>query len=226
MSAGRSRGKLVAIWVVLLVLAGIIVAIELTDRSAERAEEHFEAQGGDRSRKFVPVALEDIGAVEIAHAGALHRFERDEAGVWFYHGAHAPASGTHGHPADPAAAERIAKAFGGMSRAKFEREFPFDPKVQDYGVLNPQTLVLLYRKGEAQPLVQYAIGDMAPDGVSRYVLKVGASKVDTLPDYHVQNIVGLAQAATASATGSGVDAVMGGVRDITGAPSASAGSTK
>ncbi len=220
MSAGRSRGKLIAIWVLLLVLVGIIAAIELADRSVERADEQFEAQGGDRSRKVVPVAMEELGAVEIAHAGALHRFERDEAGTWFYHGAHAPASGTHGHPADPAAAERIAKAFGGMSRAKFEREFPFDPKAQDYGVLNPQTLLLLYRKGEPQPLVQYAIGDMAPDGVSRYVLKIGATKVDTLPDYHVQNLVGLVQAVTTPA--GALDTTMGGVRAITGAPGGTA----
>lgn len=218
MSAGRSRGKLVAVWVVLLVLVGGIVALELADRSAERADLQLEAEGGDRSRKVVPLALEQIGAIEVAHAGALHRFERDAAGVWYYHGAHAPQSGTHGHPVDPVAAERIAKAFGGLSRAKFEREFPFDPKAQDYGVLNPQTLLLLYRTGDVQPLVQYAIGDMAPDGVSRYVLKIGAHKVDTLPEYHVQNVVGLVQAMAASTGAGGADAALGGVRSLTGAP--------
>ncbi len=111
-------------------------------------------------------------------------------------------------------AERIAKAFGGLGRAKFERDFPFDPKSQDYGVLNPRTLVLLYRKGDPQPLVQYAIGDMAPDGVSRYVLKIGATQVDTLPEYHVQNLVSLVQAMTAPA--GALDTTLGGVRSLTG----------
>lgn len=216
MSAGRSRGKLVAIWGVLLVLAGIIVAVEVADRSAERKDIAFEAQGGDRSGKVVTVPMEQVGAIEIAHAGALHRFERDGAGVWFYHGAHAPASATHGHPTDPVVAERIAKAFTGLSRAKFEREFPFDPKSQDYGVLNPKTLLLIYRTGELQPLAQYAFGDMAPDGVSRYVLKIGATKVDTLPDFHEQNLIGLVQAVTAPAGTGATDSAMSGVRSITG----------
>ena len=226
MSAGRFRGKLVAVWLSLLALVGIIVAVELADRSAEHADMKFEAQGGDRSRKLVPVAMEQIGAVEIVHAGGVHRFERDGGGSWFYHGAHAPADATHGHTVDPVAAERIAKAFGGMSRAKFEREFPFDPKSQDYGVLNPQTLVLLYRTGELQPLVQYAIGDMATDGVSRYVLKIGATKIDTLPDYHVQNLVGLVQAVSTPTAAGGLDATMSGVRAITGNPGTSADPAK
>jgi hypothetical protein len=223
-TAPRPRRKLVVVWVVLLVLVGVIVAVEWADRTAEHADAQFEARGGDRSRMVVPVPMEEIGAVEIAHAGALHRFERDTNGLWLYHGPHAPAAEpAQGHRADPAVAERIAKAFGGLARAKFERDFPFDPKSQDYGVLNPATLVLLYRKGELQPLVQYAIGDMAPDGVSRYVLKIGAAQVDTLPEYHVQNLVGLVQAV--STPTAGLDATMGGVRTLTGAPAA-AGAAK
>lgn len=217
MTASRPRRKLVVVWVVLLVLVGVIVAVEWADRTAEHADAQFEARGGDRSRMVVPIPMDEIGAIEIAHAGALHRFERDAAGLWFYHGAHAPAAEpAQGHRADPALAEKIAKAFGGLGRAKFERDFPFDPKSQDYGVLNPGTLVLLYRKGEMQPLVQYAVGDMAPDGVSRYVLKIGASQVDTLPEYHVQNLVGLVQAVSTPTTG--LDATMGGVRTLTGTP--------
>ncbi|MBX9633214.1 MAG: DUF4340 domain-containing protein [Burkholderiales bacterium] len=217
MTAPRPRRKVVAVWAVLFILVGIIIAVQLADRSAERADATYEAQGGDRSRMVVPVLMADIGAVEIAHAGALHRFERDPAGLWLHHGPHAPtAEPAQGHQADPVLAEKIAKAFGGLGRAKFERDFPFDPKGQDYGVLNPATLVLLYRKGEQQPLVQYAIGDMAPDGVSRYVLKIGASQVDTLPEYHVQNLVSLVQAMTEPAGALGT--TLGGVRSLTGAP--------
>lgn len=213
----RPRRKLVVVWAVLFVLVAIIVGVQMADHSAERADAKYEAQGGDRSRMVVPVLMEDIGAVEIAHAGALHRFERDPSGLWLYHGPHAPtAEPTQGHRADPVLAEKIAKAFGGLGRAKFERDFPFDPKAQDYGVLNPRTLVLLYRKGDQQPLVQYAIGDMAPDGVSRYVLKIGATQVDTLPEYHVQNLVSLVQAMTAPA--GALDTTLDGVRSLTGAP--------
>ncbi len=210
MSARPGRAKLIAVWALLLALIAVIAGVQMKERSFDRAEQADLRKGGDRSRMVVPVTFDEIGSVEIAHAGGLHRFERDPSGTWFYHGAHAPATGTHGHQTDPVMAERIAKAFSALARAKFERELPFDPKQSDYGVLNPATLVLLYRPGESQPLVQYAVGDMAPDGVSRYVLRMGAATVNTLPDYQIKNLIGVVQAATE------VDPALAGVRALTG----------
>jgi len=217
-SARPARTKLIVVWVLLLALVAVIIAVQVGERAVERAEQVDLGKGGDRSRMVVPVTFDQIGSVEIAHAGALHRFERDAAGTWFYHGAHAPTAGTHGHQADPAVAERIAKAFSALARAKFERELPFDPKASDYGVLNPPTLVLLYRTGDVQPLVQYAVGDLAPDGVSRYVLSIGATKVNTLPDYQIQNLVGLVKAVTEG------EPALAGVKALTGAGPAAPGS--
>ena len=44
-------------------------------------------------RLLLPVPVDQLGAIEVADAGTLHRFERDAAGAWFYHGAHAGAGG-------------------------------------------------------------------------------------------------------------------------------------
>src|SRR2546430_17394042 len=51
-----------------------------------------------------------------------------------------------------------------------------------------------------QPLAQYAVGDIAPDTVSRYVLIVGRSVVTTIPNYQIANVLALV-AAVASEPG-------------------------
>ena len=204
MSMTRGRKQLIAVWVVLFAMIGAIAAVKVADHAVDRAEQIVAEKGGDRSRLLVPVPIEQIGAIEIATAGAVHRFERDSAGAWFYHSAHAPAQGTHGHTSDPEMAARIDKAFAGFGRAKMERDFPFDPKRTDYGVTSPQTLILIYRKGDTQPLAQYAVGDIAPDTVSRYALQMGGNKVFTMPEFHVQNLMKLVETVTTPTATAGI----------------------
>jgi hypothetical protein len=146
----------------------------------------------------VPVA--EIGAIEIADAGALHRFERDPASVWFYHGVHAPAEAAHTHPSDPDTSRRIEQAFSAFGRARIERRLARGSDPRAYGLTSPRLLILVYRPSERQPLAQYAVGDVAADTLSRYVDVVGGAGVVTIPGYHVDNLVAL------------VDAVKGGAR--------------
>jgi hypothetical protein len=54
--------------------------------------------------------------------------------------------------------------------------------------------VLVYRPGQSQPLAQYAIGHVAPDTVSRYVVVVGRPVVVTIAGYQVDNLLALVQA--------------------------------
>ena len=109
--------------------------------------------------------LSELGAIEIADAGRVHRFERDAAGAWFYHGAHDAAEGAHTHEPDPARAERIARALAALGRARAERDFPLGKDGAAYGVASPELVILVYRPGQSQPLVQYAVGHVAPDTV-------------------------------------------------------------
>lgn len=194
---GRAlRSRVVVVWLVLAVLGGAIVVIELMD---------FSGRGSDRAgeadpRLLLPLPVSTLGAIELVSAGRLHRFERDAAGAWFYHGAHTGVeSGSHEHAADPAQSQRIGTVFAALGRARVEREFPRASDAKDYGVTTPQILILLYRPKEPQPVAQYAVGDVAPDTVSRYVERVGSARVVTIPTYQIDNLLGLLAAIGTSA---------------------------
>jgi len=194
LSRARVRPALVAVWAVLTVLVVVIVALELRD--AGRASSGAAAD----SHLLVPVPMDELGAVEIAEAGRLHRFERDAAGTWFYHGVHAGGEAAHTHAPDPVLAQRIERAVAAFTRTRTERQFALERDAAAYGVATPDIIVLVYRPRQAQPLTQYAVGSVAPDTVSRYVMVVGRPVVFTIPGYQIDNLLALVQAAIASAS--------------------------
>ena len=55
---------------------------------------------------------------------------------------------------------------------------------------------MVYRPKEVQPLARYAVGIVAPDGVSRYVLPVGSTYVVTIANYQIDNLLNLIRAVT------------------------------
>ncbi|RPH82111.1 MAG: hypothetical protein EHM88_10310, partial [Candidatus Rokuibacteriota bacterium] len=84
MSSGRRRPGLVAVWLLLAVLIVAIVVIAYAERrTASQSPNQVDA------RLLLELPLAQLGAVEIADRGRRHRFERDAAGAWFYHGEHA-----------------------------------------------------------------------------------------------------------------------------------------
>lgn len=192
MSTGVLRPRLIVVWVVLLALAGVIVTIELRDRPADPSFE----EAASRERMLLPVAVEQLGAIELAYAGTLHRFERDEAGNWFYHGMHSGKEAVHGHQADPAMAVRIEQALAVLGRARIERQMEVGARGNEYGLASPQLLILAYRPKEALPLVQYVVGDIAPDQLSRYLQAAGSPAVITVANYQIDNLLSLIQAVT------------------------------
>ena len=192
MSSKAIRPRLVAIWGLLLVLVVAIAAIELKDRADAPAD----PDNVRDPRMLLPVPVAQLGVVEIAHAGALHRFERDSAGGWFYHGVHTAAQGAHAHQPDPALAQRIDTALTAFGRTHIEREMSLAKGPQEYGLANPQMVILVYLPKELKPLAQYAVGDVAPDTHSRYILVVGRPNVGTIPNYQIENLLGLIKAAS------------------------------
>ena len=193
LSPARTRRGLAAVWLALGVLAAAIVAIEYTDRRAT-------SETGDADpRRLLTVPLDELGAFEIADRGRLHRFERDAAGTWFYHGAHTAATADHTHVADPALSERIERALAAFGRTRIEREFAVDRAGDAYGVTTPEILILVYRPKHDQPVAQYAVGHVAPDTASRYMTLVGSPTVVTIPNYQIDNLLALIQAAGAEA---------------------------
>jgi hypothetical protein len=186
------------VWLALAIVLVAIAIVEYRDHRLSSAErDQLDA------RALLPVPVAQLGAVEIADRGRLHRFERAPAGAWFYHGVHAAGTPDHTHVADPALSERIERAFAAFGRARTEREVAVDGDGAAYGVTAPEVVILVYRPKESQPLAQYAVGAVAPDTASRYVAIVGRRGVVTIPSYQIDNLLALIAAATA-APGAGV----------------------
>jgi hypothetical protein len=191
---GRGRRKLITVWLLFAALVFAIVLIQRHDTTVSNPPTSSRDE-----RLLIPVAIADLGAIEIVHNGILHRFERDASGAWFYHGVHSTSQGQHAHNSDPAIAARIEKAFSGLSRARMERQFPLNLQADEFGVTRPDMLLMVYRLGESQPLSRYAIGTVAPDKVSRYVLPLGSKWVITIADYQIDNLMSLIRDMTQSA---------------------------
>jgi hypothetical protein len=179
----RGRRALV-VWIVLAALLAIVGAIEYRDAKATRSARVDDGM-------LVPVPIDQVGAIEIADAGTLHRFERDAVGAWLYHGVHTGSEAAHEHATDPATAARIAAAFQAFGRTRIERRLPPGTDPHRHGLTAPRTLVIVYRRNERQPLGQYAVGDLAPDTVSRYVDMVGGGGIVTVPGYQIDNLLSL-----------------------------------
>ena len=189
MSPGRRR--LWVVWGVLLALLGVVYVLQ--DSGGEQDDDghgHGSEQAAD-NRWLLPVPTADLGAIEVVHEGNLHRFERDAAGLWFYHGVHGNSDPQHGHTTDVALAEKIDKSLIGFGRTRKERHIPVSEGPEKFGVTAPQMIVLVYAKGQVLPLAQYAIGDRAPDTVSRYVMRVGDSEIITIPNFQIDNLLNL-----------------------------------
>lgn len=190
MSERKRSARVPIVWALLIALGATIGYVEWSDRKAAVVEEERSKTARD-PRSLLPVWLDELGAIEIAEGGTIHRFERDEKGDWFYHGAHAGAAAEHAHQNDPARAAQIMKALEGFERARRERNFPLTDGGKNFGVATPQMVILVYRPKEIQPLAQYAVGDVAPDKLSRYVLPVGESQVHTIANYQIDNLLNL-----------------------------------
>jgi hypothetical protein len=191
------RSRLLVVWALLAVLVGVIVVIEQTGLGGPRAG------GGSATdpRLLLPASVAELGAIEVIDAGTLHRFERDASGAWFYHGVHGAAESAHQHTADASAAARIERAFSAFGRTRIERRIGRERDVAGYGLAAPKVVVLVYRPGAPQPLAQYAVGDVAPDTVSRYVDVVGgASGIVTIPSYQIDNLLALIDAVAGAPT--------------------------
>ena len=192
MKSGSKR--LIAIWGVLLVLAVVIFIGE-----RQRSD-----QLGVSSQRVVPwllpAPMEKLGAVEIMVKGSMHRFERDAEGSWFYHGVHDASKAEHGHSTDPQMAALIDKAMIAFGRVQREQKIALKAGEDEYGVTRPDVFILVYLPKTDEPLARYAVGTIAIDSVSRYVLPVGAAEIVTIPDFHIKNLLALIDAVKIAGT--------------------------
>lgn len=189
------RGAQLAVWAVVVLLAGAIYVGEKR-RSAE-----INAPVARVDNRLLPAAIEQIGIVEVMVKGIMHRFERDDQGLWYYHGMHDAAQAGHEHKTDPKAAEVIDKAMVAFGRMQKERSLPLKAEQDEFGVTRPDIFIMVYRPKSAEPLARYAVGSVATDTFSRYLLPVGSADVVTVPDFHIKNLLGLIDTMKAMGAG-------------------------
>ena len=75
-----------------------------------------------------------------------------------------------------------------------ERQFQLNIEADEFQVTRPDIFIMVYRPKKVQPLARYAVGIVAPDGVSRYVLPVGSTYVVTIANYQIDNLLNLIRA--------------------------------
>ena len=187
----QRRSKLVIIWITVLALAALIFVKE---RQLAKSEEEPE---GNRPKWLIPIALEEIGAIEVLRKGQLHRFERDDKGIWFYHGQQDVANAAeHAHRADPLAANTISQAVAMFSRTRKEQPIPLQPGKDEYGVSRPDILIMVYNPKKSEPVARFSVGIVSPNGYSRYVLPVGTTEAVTIPEYQITNLMAMIDAVS------------------------------
>ena len=85
---------------------------------------------------------------------ASYRFERDATGAWLYR--HAPGDDPSMlHRADPAQSERIAQALAAFGRTPIERSVARGERGDAYGLVNPETIIVLFTKDAARPSLSF-----------------------------------------------------------------------
>lgn len=196
-AASGMRPRVVVIWLLLLGLIGGIAFIKYQDRADTPVVD--DATQAKNARMLLPMSINDVGALEIFHAGVLHRFERDKSGTWFYHahGAAKTDDAVHAHQTDSAQAHLIGTTFSGLSRTHMEREFPRGNEAE-YGLTTPEMFVLLYGNNTAQLLDKFTVGTLAPDGLSRYIASNNYPKIVTIANYQIDNLLNLLKAVGAT----------------------------
>ncbi len=177
-------------WAVLLLTALGLIVWQLRSPHGAGHGDH-DAHETDAPQMLLAAPLADWTAVELLQRGQRQGFERDARGLWLRHAAQAGEAADHAHRSNPAEAERIAGVLATLSRARIERSLPADPgRAAAYGLDNPTLIVLVQGPG-GRVLQTLEFGDLAPDGLSRYVHLPQTRQVHTVPHYQLSGLLSL-----------------------------------
>lgn len=155
---------------------------------------------GERNGKLLlPVSITQIWAIEIVSRGALYRFERDPAGLWFHHiGQHVHLPGGFVHHADLSLAALIEAELTGLERlpiARIVARHPDAAGLAGAGLDHPATILLLYSRDNAGPVARIELGNPAADGLGSYALIQQSDALAIVPDDAARHLATLLQLA-------------------------------
>ena len=193
---GSSRATL--LWLLLLTVAVLGIAWQLRHAPAPTAHDDDDKP----AELLVPAPLADWRSLELLVQGQRLRFERDGSGAWYRHAEVAGEAPRHAHTADPTAARQLADSLATLSRARIERTLAGgEGRLPNYGLANPPLVVLVQGEG-GRVLQTLALGDVAPDGLSRYAHLPQTHRVVTLADFQARGLMSLAGPAVATTAAS------------------------
>jgi Domain of unknown function (DUF4340) len=145
------------------------------------------------TRSLLPLALDDVAAVEIFARSKSYRFERDPTGAWLLH-RHAPGDDPNMlHRADPAQSERIAQTLATFARTPIERSIARDELGDAYGLVDPETIIVLFTKDESRPPLSLTVGDLASGGLGRYLLMPDGQEIVTISEAQLSQLIDVAE---------------------------------
>jgi Domain of unknown function (DUF4340) len=150
---------------------------------------------------LLPVSIARVSAIEILSRGALSRFERDPAGLWFCHvGQHVHAPGGFVHHADTRLASLIEAEVRALDRlpiAQIVARHPDAAALGIFGLDHPAMILLLYSRDTAGPVARVELGNTAADDRQRYARTQQSDDVVIVPDDAAQHLAILLQIAAA-----------------------------
>lgn len=124
------------------------------------------------AKLLLPVSMAQLSAVEVVTRGAVYRFERDPAGLWFHHiGQHVHLPGGLVHHANPTMAPLIAAELAALDRIPITRivaRHPDTAELAGAGLDHPVTILLLYSRDTAGPVARIELGNPVADGLDCY----------------------------------------------------------
>jgi hypothetical protein len=145
-------------------------------------------------RPLVPVPIDAVAAVEIFARSKSYRFERDASGAWLLH-RHAPGDDPNMvHRAEPAQSERIARALATFGRTPIARSVAYGERGDAYGLVDPETIIALFTKDEARPPLSFTVGDLASNGLDRYLLLPDGREIVAISDARLSRLIDVAEA--------------------------------
>ncbi len=141
-------------------------------------------------RLLVPLAIDDVAAVEIYARDKAYRFERDPTGAWLLHW-HAPGEDPNTvHRADPAQSGRIATALAAFSQTRILATVASGAPGDTYGLVDPAAIIILFTQDKARPPLDFTVGNLADLG--RYLQLPDHKEIVAVPDDQIKSLIDFA----------------------------------
>lgn len=169
-------------WLALLVISAMAIAYQSLDNSNELLAGKADQRAAPVSAALFTWNADQVSNIHINHSeGKALVLKRSVLQEW---------------TADQKVDAGLWKNFdvnvflGTLSRAKEERQYGKADDASKYGFVHP-VVVSLTGIDAGHPVAEISIGDLAPDGLSRYVLVKGKDQIISMPNYHVKELLRL-----------------------------------